>query len=628
MTLKEKKTHYSKVFSKKITLDNNARSETSKKYPLLLFFLLRISISRNLAAIKRTPLTWCFQSMEVKNKIPFLFLSCKSSYTMIITMKRPVVFAFPIIIFLNMIFLGLLISVYLKIDSLIQSQKNIYKTTILSEELKHSSDDLTRAARSYAATGDESYLKEFNHLLEVRSGVKPRSLNTLVEPGKTIPFSHLLKSLSPTASEYQKLKDSEDASNNLTQLEDQSFNAMKGVFKDSNGQYTVHRVPDQKFATSLLFSEEYFRQKRQIMQPIYEFQREIFDRMYRDFEQADTQTKRIIYYFIFALIASTIFVYVIYIRLNKLYEENTLYQQDLEQMVTEKTKKLEVSQRQIMLQEKLASVGILAAGLAHEIKNPLNIILNAAEVCLDILKGSMVPNIESLKKSPAPNSNLIEIDSNITQLIQMSEMIVSSSARADSTIKKILRQSYSGKPVLKKIMLKKFLEEAISLAHHSMRATKPFQYNLKNEIANVGEVAVYEQELCRVVINVLDNSFDALIEKQNASKESFKPEIVFYCSCKNGQVVIKIHDNGVGIPEEIQNRVMEPFFTTKATGHGSGLGLSMSSDIIRMHRGNIYIHSKVGEFTEVEIVFPDNLEKIIKESEEVHESKFIKHSIR
>ncbi len=539
-------------------------------------------------------------------------------------MKRFIYLSFPFILTMNLVFVALLVVVYYEIDTLNQNYSEFYSARDLSEELKYSSDELTRVARSYAVTGDQSYRTDFQRILDVRNGIAPRSSDTLIAPNQKVPLRELIKGVHPTEAEFQHLKQSENFSNDLVNLETEAFNAMKGFFKDSKGQYSIKAKSNQALAVDLLYGKQYHLSKTKIMEPIYQFQRDIHSRMAQKISRTEEHAKRTLLYFISVLIVSVIFTCMSFSILRRLFMENQDYQKNLETMVEKRTSEAEESRHQMLAQEKLASLGVLAAGIAHELKNPLNIIINAARLNEHLLSAVIIPEVKDSNTFTRENTETIV--STAEQVIQMSKIITTNSERADSIVKSILYQSSSGKPTLKTMDFGKLVQNSFDLAHHSMCATKRIEYNFVNNIQDVGMIPSYE-EFSRAVINLVDNSFDALIEKNKIAGPTFKPQLELSCYKERGFVKLRIKDNGTGIPKEIRQRILEPFFTTKSSG-GTGLGLAISFDIIKMHQGILKIDSVLGEYTEFCIVFPDNLKENPSEREVEYESKFTKHSIR
>jgi len=247
------------------------------------------------------------------------------------------------------------------------------------------------------------------------------------------------------------------------------------------------------------------------------------------------------------------------------------YSEDMESLVEERTTELKATQAQLVEQEKLASLGSLTAGIAHEIKNPLNFVNNFAEV-----GGEMADEaLEAIDKGDSD-----ELRSILAELKANSEQITKHGRRADDIVKAMMQHARGGSSERESIEVNTFLEEYANLAWHGMRAKdNDFQADLQRDYdPSVGTLEVMPQELGRVVLNLLNNAFDAVRGEEGA-------RVMISSQRSANQVTISVSDNGPGIPEDIRQKIFEPFFTTKATGEGTGLGLSLSYDIVTKGHG-------------------------------------------
>jgi signal transduction histidine kinase len=262
------------------------------------------------------------------------------------------------------------------------------------------------------------------------------------------------------------------------------------------------------------------------------------------------------------------------------------------------------AQHRLVQSEKLASLGQLTAGIAHEIKNPLNFVNNFAALSREL--------IEELKDLLAPlkpdDKTKVEID----QLTEMLEgnmaKVVQHGKRADSIVKNMLLHSRESSGEHRPVDLNAVVEESVNLAYHGARAEKPgFNITLlKNLDPSVGEVDLYPQEFTRVLLNLISNGFYAASKrKTDGGEAAFEPTLKASTRNLGDRIEIKIRDNGIGIPPEVKAKMFNPFFTTKPAGEGTGLGLSLSYDIIvKQHGGTIDVDTKPGEFTEFTILIP------------------------
>ena len=266
------------------------------------------------------------------------------------------------------------------------------------------------------------------------------------------------------------------------------------------------------------------------------------------------------------------------------------------------------AQDQIVMQEKLAALGEVTAGVAHEIRNPLNFIKNFAEVSQELLE-ELNETLEGDNQSTEDQTELIE---EITQdLTDNLERIGNHSSRANRIVQDMLMIGRGGGE-WRLTDINTLLDEHARLAYHSARATDPdFQLDLQRDLdPDLGEVEVIPQDLGRTFLNMVGNSCQATDEKRLALLESrqdnepYMPIVRLKTRRGPETAVISIYDNGAGIPPDVIEKIFNPFFTTKPTDKGTGLGLALSSDIIREHGGTIRIESVPGEFTEMIIEIP------------------------
>jgi signal transduction histidine kinase len=264
-------------------------------------------------------------------------------------------------------------------------------------------------------------------------------------------------------------------------------------------------------------------------------------------------------------------------------------------------KQLRNTQQQLVVQEKLAALGVLTAGIAHELKNPLNFINSFAEMSeefADELAKSLKP------QQPAASANADEV---LAQLQQNMSKIRAHSHRATRIIDGMLMHSRESSGARTPAKLNEVLEEGIQLAYLAFRAKAPdFELRLKTHFdPAVGELGLVALEVSRVFINVVDNACYALHQKKQALRDRFSPRLDVSTRDLGERVEVRIRDNGTGISEAHLRKVFSPFYTTKPAGEGVGLGLSLSRDIVvGRHQGDMRLESVEGQFTEVIIEFP------------------------
>ncbi len=248
--------------------------------------------------------------------------------------------------------------------------------------------------------------------------------------------------------------------------------------------------------------------------------------------------------------------------------------------------------------EKMASLGELTAGIAHEIQNPLNFVNNFSEVSMELIDEM---------EAEIGKGDLEEAKTIANDIKQNLEKINYHGKRADSIVKGMLQHSRAGNNVKEPTNINALADEYLRLAYHGLRAKdKSFNAELETHFdANLPKTNAIPQDIGRVLLNLFTNAFYATHQKQKTAKGEYKPLVAVTTSIKDELVEITVKDNGMGIPDAIKDKIMQPFFTTKPTGEGTGLGLSLSYDIIvKSHGGTISIDSKENEYTIFTIRLP------------------------
>ena len=256
-----------------------------------------------------------------------------------------------------------------------------------------------------------------------------------------------------------------------------------------------------------------------------------------------------------------------------------------------------------MQTEKLASLGQLTAGIAHEIKNPLNFVNN-----FSALSAELTDELNDVLKSATLADKIREEVDELTGLLKDNlEKVVQHGKRADSIVKNMLLHSRDGAGEHRPADINALIDESLNLAYHGARAEKP-QFNVtlqRNFDPDAGVIEVFPQEITRVFLNLIANGFYAVTKRKTENGAGFEPTVSATTKARGAEVEIRIRDNGTGIPPEVKEKMFNPFFTTKPAGEGTGLGLSMSHDIIvKQHGGTIDVDTEPGAFTEFRIVLP------------------------
>jgi len=269
-------------------------------------------------------------------------------------------------------------------------------------------------------------------------------------------------------------------------------------------------------------------------------------------------------------------------------------------------KELKSTQAQLIQSEKMASLGELTAGIAHEIQNPLNFVNNFSEVNNELIEELKIKN-GKLKIEDTEINDLLD------NLYQNNEKISTHGKRADSIVKGMLQHSRTSSGQRELMDINALVDEYLRLAYHGLRAKdKSFNAIFKTDFdPSVGKINIVPQDIGRVILNLINNAFYAVNERQRAEGAGYEPTVTISTAsiqpplgpARAGtdggrSVQIKIADNGGGIPQKVLDKIFQPFFTTKPTGQGTGLGLSLAYDIIKAHGGELKVVTKEGKGSE------------------------------
>jgi two-component system, NtrC family, sensor kinase len=258
---------------------------------------------------------------------------------------------------------------------------------------------------------------------------------------------------------------------------------------------------------------------------------------------------------------------------------------------------LKATQEQLVQSEKMASLGELTAGIAHEIQNPLNFVNNFSEVNKEL--------IEEIKLEIA-NGNLTGAIAIAENIDDNEDKIIHHGKRADAIVKGMLQHTRLSTGQKESTDVNALTEEYLRLSYHGLRAKdKTFHATIQTDFdEKIGKIDVIPQEIGRVLLNLYNNAFYAISEKKKQESEGYEPTISVRTKRIGDKVEVRVKDNGNGVPQNVLNKIFQPFFTTKPTGQGTGLGLSMSYDIVKAHGGKLEVRTKEGEYAEFVIELP------------------------
>jgi two-component system, NtrC family, sensor kinase len=318
-------------------------------------------------------------------------------------------------------------------------------------------------------------------------------------------------------------------------------------------------------------------------------------------ERAHTQLKENLLFV--GILALLMVSFILYRNNRQKVRANSLLQKQKEEINIQKDKaektltELKSTQAQLIQSEKMASLGELTAGIAHEIQNPLNFVNNFSEVNKELIDELE----EEVEKGNIDEAKIIAKD-----IRENSEKINHHGKRAGDIVKGMLQHSRSSSGVKELTDINKLAEEYLRLAYHGLRAKdKSFNATMNFDFdKGISKINVVPQDIGCVILNLINNAFYAVDEKKKSGIHNYEPTVSVNTNKINDKVEIRVKDNGNGIPQKVIDKIFQPFFTTKPTGVGTGLGLSLSYDIVKAHGGEIKVITVEGEFTEFEVQLP------------------------
>ena len=279
-------------------------------------------------------------------------------------------------------------------------------------------------------------------------------------------------------------------------------------------------------------------------------------------------------------------------------QKKSLVIEDANKTLTQTLEELKATQVQLIQSEKMASLGELTAGIAHEIQNPLNFVNNFSEVSNELIDEMT----EQLEKGNAEEAKAIANE------VKMSlEKINLHGKRADGIEKSMLQHSRTSSGKKEPTDINVLADEYLRLAYHGLRAKdKSFNAAIKTDYdENIGLIKIISQDIGRVILNLITNAFYAVMEKKKLYQNGYEPTVTVSTKKIDNKIIVEVKDNGTGIPQKAIDKIFQPFFTTKPTGQGTGLGLSLSYDIVtKGHGGEIKVETKEGESTAFSVILP------------------------
>jgi two-component system, NtrC family, sensor kinase len=343
------------------------------------------------------------------------------------------------------------------------------------------------------------------------------------------------------------------------------------------------------------------------LQKIMEFQNISFSEQMRQQEIKDAELSyrnKLSIYILFGAVATFLFIAIILWHNNRQKQKaNTLLNKQKAEIEFQKTKaetafeELQLTQAQLIQSEKMASLGELTAGIAHEIQNPLNFVNNFSEVNSELI---------SELEQEADKGNLDEVKAIAKDIKENEGKINHHGKRADAIVKGMLQHSRSSTGQKELTNINILADEYLRLSYHGIRAKdKSFNATMNTDFdTTIEKINIIPQDIGRVLLNLYNNAFYAVTEKNKKEIPDYDPTVSVSTKKLNSKIAISVKDNGSGIPQNVIDKIFQPFFTTKPTGQGTGLGLSLSYDIVKAHRGEIKVTTKENEGSEFLIELP------------------------
>jgi two-component system NtrC family sensor kinase len=277
-------------------------------------------------------------------------------------------------------------------------------------------------------------------------------------------------------------------------------------------------------------------------------------------------------------------------------QKKSLVIEDANKALTQTLEELKTTQVQLIQSEKMASLGELTAGIAHEIQNPLNFVNNFSEVSNELIE-EMCEQLEQ--------GNTEEAKAIANEIKMSLEKINLHGKRADGIVKSMLQHSRTSTGKKEPTDINVLADEYLRLAYHGLRAKdKTFNAAIKTDYDDsIGLIKIISQDIGRVILNLITNAFYAVMEKKKLYPDGYEPTVTVSTKKIENKIIVEVKDNGTGIPQKAIDKIFQPFFTTKPTGQGTGLGLSLSYDIVtKGHGGELKVETKEGEYTAFSVI--------------------------
>ncbi|HET6723920.1 MAG TPA: ATP-binding protein, partial [Chitinophagaceae bacterium] len=469
-----------------------------------------------------------------------------------------------------------------KVDSALLSEQLAYKQVMQTGFERYLGSVLLNLGRIYAAKGDVLMANEYYRQSLVASAENGYFRGVVAS---NILLAQYYLQSGKKDSAFQYIKDALSAAQNLDAPE-----LLLRTYKEFNRYYQAERNNDStvKYQALIIQINDSLFNKKQSQ----EFQNIDFNEQQRLSEIEDAKTAERAKFRTYVLVAGLVIFLFIVIMLYR----NSLQRKKANILLSKQKSELEATlgtlkttQNQLVQSEKMASLGELTAGIAHEIQNPLNFVNNFAEVNAELVDELK----EELTKDNKQQAIYLAND-----IKENEEKIMFHGKRADAIVKSMLQHSRSGSEKKEPTDINALADEYLRLAYHGMKAKdKSFNVDVKSDFDNtIEKVNVIQQDIGRVILNLITNAFYVVTEKKKLKGDNYEPIVTVSTKKTDDKILISVSDNGNGVPKKVLDKIFQPFFTTKPAGQGTGLGLSLSYDIItKGHGGELKVETKEGE---------------------------------
>jgi signal transduction histidine kinase len=526
-----------------------------------------------------------------------------------------------------------------------EAQYSRYRMTQVADRLRQSSDDLTRFARQYVVTGAPEFLEAFRKVLAIRDGEAPRPkayhrIYWDLDPatrsrrhldGQIRSLAELLDELPFSAAERQALERSHQESDALVGMEQEAFNAMVGLFRDDEDEYTIEGAPRQAYAIQLLHSSAYLQAKHRIMLPIDQFLHLLDTRTHHNVAQHESALEVLsnwqrlilgLFIIVHLMVILTVNRYLIVpireiidIIRGSVGRKLSFPEQKLSELHI-MTQEYEQYDQQLLQAKKMEAIGQLSAGIAHEINTPTQYVSDNTRFLQGAFEGflpllhKMEKLIEVGRDGPIPPDLLRELEDEMVradldeltaEIPYAIEQTAEGIGRVSEIVLAMRNLSHPGKNRKEALDLNRAIESTVTVARNEWK----YVSNLSTEFDSaLPPVPCLVGDFNQMILNLIVNAAHAIADKSGGT-DAAMGRITIKTRLDGEFAELSISDTGVGIPEEILDKIFDPFFTTKEVGRGTGQGLSIVHTVVtRKHGGTIHVDSEVGVGTVFTIRLP------------------------